>query len=424
MDIHITPRPLSGQVAVPPSKSAAHRLLICAALADNPSTLLLNSTNDDIQATIRCLNALGAQITSFSNKLEVHPLRRATHPIRPLLDCGESGSTLRFLLPVTAALGGGILTVCGRLPLRPLSPLREALEEHGCTLSPPNIWPLEVFGKLVPGHYRLAGNISSQYFSGLLLALPLLPSESFLEFIPPLESAPYIQMTLAFQAQFGIKIYPEETGWRIPSNQRYTAPSCSIVEGDWSGAAFWLAAGALTGPITLTGLNQNSVQGDRTMMDLIQKAGAALICKKNTFTIRRDRLLPLEIDASEIPDLVPPLSALAALTPGTTHIYGATRLRDKESDRLAALTHSLGALGAIISQHHDSLIITGQKHLAGGTADGWNDHRIVMALAVAALGCQAPVTIRGSEAVAKSYPHFFDDYNSLGGNANVIHHRQ
>ncbi len=422
MDIRIIPAPLRGKAAAPPSKSMAHRLLICGALADRPTRLLLEGGSDDISATARCLEALGGGAEPFPGGLEVRPLSPAEgQGDLPFLDCGESGSTLRFLLPVAAALGGGVFDGWGRLPQRPLSPLREELEAHGCTLTPPGQWPLRISGGLRPGRYRLAGDVSSQYFSGLLMALPLLEGDSVVEYLPPLESSRYIGMTLRAMESFGVAVRPVERGWEVPGGQRYRSPGELPVEGDWSAAAFWLAAGALGGPVEVSGLDLGSLQGDRAMLALAVLTGAEAAPGAGALAVRRGRLLPLDTDVSETPDLAPALAALAALTPGVTRIRGAARLRAKESDRLAALADSLGALGADIRQTSDGLIITGRTQLRGGTADGWNDHRIVMALAVAALGCREPVVIRGAEAVAKSYPRFFEDYNRLGGRADVIH---
>ena len=422
MDIRITPAPLRGRIAAPPSKSAAHRLLICGALADRPTRLLLDGSNEDLEATARCLEALGAGIVPFSGGVEVHPLSRARRegPL-PCLDCGESGSTLRFLLPAALLLGGGSFGGHGRLPQRPLSPLREELEAHGARLSSPGSWPLEARGCLTPGHYRMAGNVSSQYFSGLLMALPLLDGDSVVEFLPPLESAGYVEMTLRAMARFGVRVEPRERGWRVPGRQAYRSPGEIRVEGDWSGAAFWLAAGALGGPVGISGLEMDTAQGDRAMMALTVLAGAEAAPDGGMLAVRRGRLFPLDVDVSQIPDLVPALAALAVLTPGTTRLRGAARLRDKESDRLAALADSLGARGAHIRQLPDGLEIRGQESLPGGVTHGWQDHRIVMAAAVAAAGCRGPVVIRDVQAVAKSYPGFFEDYRKLGGRADVIH---
>ena len=425
MEIRITPGLLRGRVEAPPSKSVAHRILICAGLADRPTRLMLEGTNSDMEATARCLRALGAEVSPIPGGLALRPVPMGRgRETLPLLDCGESGSTLRFLLPVAAALGGGVFDGRGRLPQRPLSPLREELEAHGCRLSPPGTWPLRAEGRLCPGHYRLAGNVSSQYFSGLLMALPLLEGDSVVEFVPPLESSAYVEMTVAVMERFGVTVLTQSSGWLVPGGQSYRSPGEIRVEGDWSGAAFWVVAGALGGPVEIAGLERASLQGDRAIEALAALAGAEVTPSEGGLTVCRGRLRPLDVDVSGIPDLAPALAALAALTPGESRIRGAARLRDKESDRLAALADSLGALGARIRELPDGLAITGQESLRGGEARGWGDHRIVMALAAAACGCREPVTILGAEASAKSYPGFFEDYNRLGGKADVVHHRQ
>ena len=422
MELCFEPARLTGSVKAIPSKSAAHRLLICAALADRSTRLLMGERSKDIDATIRCLTALGAQVRTIPNGLEVLPPEGLS--TMPLLDCGESGSTLRFLLPVAGALGcGGRFTGGGRLPERPLSPFREELESHGCTLSPAGSWPLELTGQLTAGSYRLPGNISSQYFTGLLLALPLLPGDSEIIITSPLESQGYIQMTLDAMAAFGVHARREGDRYLIPGNQRYHSPGTVAVEGDWSNAAFWLTAGILTGPVEVTGLLSQSGQGDRAILSLLKQWGGSLSAGDGKISAARGDLLPQQVDASAIPDLVPILAVLAAVTPGTTHITGAARLRLKESDRLAVMASCLNTLGGQVEELPDGLVITGVPHLGGGRVHSANDHRVVMAMAVAATVSEGPVTVCQGEAVEKSYPGFVRDYIQLGGSAHVADDR-
>ena len=401
MNVVITPTYLAGELRAIPSKSQAHRLLICAALADRPTTLECPSLNLDIQATANCLLALGAGVEYRRGAFRVTPIRQAPAGIQ--LNCGESGSTLRFLLPVVCALGAeGKFVLRGRLPDRPLSPLWEELERHGAVLDRPSWDTLSFSGRLRSGEYSIPGNVSSQYISGLLFGLPLLMGDSSLKPTGTLESAGYVEMTKQAQALFGIRWAGTRAGeaWKCVSDRRYVSPGNARVEGDWSGASFWLAANALSaGRIRVTGLDPASAQGDR--------AAAALIPR-----IRQGGAV---IDCGDIPDLVPPLAAVAAATPGETRFVNAGRLRLKESDRLRSVSAMLNALGAKTEELPDALIIRGSDSLRGGTVDSANDHRIAMSAAVAAIACRGPVTVLGAEAVEKSYPAFWADYRRLGG---------
>lgn len=402
MNIVITPGALSGAVRVPASKSAAHRLLICAALADGPTRIAISALNRDIEATADCLRALGAGIEATAGGLAVSPI--AGIPDNPLLDCGESGSTLRFLLPVAAALGAGItFTGRGRLPQRPNAPLVEALRKHGAKIDN-DLLPMAVSGPLAGGRWTLPGDVSSQYVTGLLFALPLLADDSEIGLTTPLASAAYVDMTLQALRQFGITVGPTASGWRVPGNQRYHTPGEAAVEGDWSAAAFWLAANALGADIAVKGVDEDSVQGDRAVADLLGRPS---------------------IDATHVPDLVPALAVAAANLPQRTVITGAARLRLKESDRLQTVADLLSALGHGVTVTEDGLVIDGGRpkpcDAPVRTVDGANDHRIVMAAAVAAACADRPVRILGAQAVEKSYPDFFRDFIKLGGNAHVEH---
>ena len=402
MNIVITPSPLSGAVRVPASKSAAHRLLISAALADGPTRIAIGSTNRDIEATAACLRALGAGIEAEGETLTVSPI--AGVPAKATLDCGESGSTLRFLLPVTAALGAQVtFTGHGRLPQRPNAPLVTALRAHGATIDD-DLLPMTVSGPLTSGLWTLPGDVSSQYVTGLLFALPLLDGDSAIRLTTPLASAAYVDMTLQALRRFGIAVEATESDWRIPGGQRYRTPGEVVVEGDWSAAAFWLAANALGASVDVKGLDPDSAQGDRAVT----------------------ALLGLDtIDATHVPDLVPALAVAAASRPTRTVVTGAARLRLKESDRLQSVADMLAALGHGVAVTPDGLIIDGGPpqpcEAPVRTVDGANDHRIVMAAAVAAAHADRPVRVTGAQAVEKSYPDFFRDFEALGGNAHVEH---
>lgn len=389
MDITLFPTPLRGEITPIPSKSQAHRLLILAAFADEPTELLCSETNRDIEATVDCLNALGADIRRTDTGYAVQPVR--TLPEKATLNCCESGSTLRFLLPVAGALGVDTTFLLeGRLPQRPLSPMWEEMERMGCSLSRPTLNTIHCAGKLRPGHYAIDGGVSSQYITGFLLALSLLDAPSTLEITGKLESAPYVDLTKDALRRFGAD--PEH-----PGQNRLRSPGNLTVEADWSNAAFFLAANALGSKLTIQGLNPNSAQGDRAAAALLPK----LVKKVVT------------IDASDIPDLVPILSVAAACFRGAafTNIH---RLRLKESDRVASVIAMLEALGGRAEADDNTLRVFGTG-LVGGTVDSVNDHRIAMSAAIAATRCREPVTILGAQCVQKSYPKFFDEYRRLGG---------
>lgn len=382
---------ISGTVRAISSKSAAHRLMICAALADEPTRLHCETTSNDIAATAQCLAALAAG--------------EAT------LCCGESGSTLRFLLPVAAALGRTVeFEMCGRLPQRPLAPLDAQLTAHGAVLTRPAPNRLRVEGQLTPGEYTLPGDVSSQYISGLLFALPLLDGPSTLTVTGEVQSAPYIAMTLDALAQFGI--HPRREGNRfVIEPAPYRSPGQVTVEGDWSNAAFWLCAGAISGPVTVTGLNGRSLQGDQEIMEILRRFGAEVRQTDDQVTVSPGTLRAIEVDAGAIPDLIPAVSVVAAAARGTTRITNAARLRLKESDRLTTVAAMLSSLGASVEELPDGLVIHGGTALSGGTVESFNDHRIAMAAGIASALC--PVTVMGAEAVEKSYPTFWEELEKL-----------
>lgn len=399
MNISISPRLLRGSVTPPPSKSDAHRLLIAMALCDQPAAMRLTASNDDIAATIRCLSALGAGIAVTDGCVKATPIAAAQK--NAPCDCGESGSTLRFITPVAAALGGAVLTGQGRLADRPMEPLLSLLREHGCQISGEKL-PLTVSGGLKSGTFSLRGDISSQFVTGLLYALPLLDGDSTIILTTPLQSRGYVDMTLRALRQFGIVIREESNAFFIPGNQRYAAPAEQLIpEGDWSGAAFWYGANALGSSVQIEGLRDDSTQGDKAIALLAQE-------------------LPDVIDVGDIPDLLPILSIIACKKAGDTHFVNAARLRIKESDRLAASRQMILSLGGIAETDADSLTVHGTGHLTGGTVDGMNDHRIVMSAAIASCLCKEEVIILGAEAAKKSYPAFLKDFEQLGGKVHVL----
>ncbi len=411
----ILPGPRTGCARIPASKSQAHRLLICAALGREAVTLQCRGISKDIAATVDCLNALGAEIRVSDSIITVRPIEKAPAGVCHL-PCGESGSTLRFLLPLTGALGAeAVFHMEGRLPRRPLSPLDEVLTAHGMTLRHEDDL-LYCSGQLTAGDYSLPGSVSSQYISGLLMALPLLASDSSLTVTGGLQSAAYVTMTEDVLRRGGVSLRRAENLWHIPGGQRPCLPAEVTAEGDWSNAAFFLCMGALSPKgVTVEGLDMASAQGDRAVLDILAAMGAEVTVEDGAVTVRRGNLRPVAIDAGPIPDLIPVLCVTAAGAVGDTRVFNAGRLRLKESDRLQTTAALLTALGGRVTELSEGLIIHGTGHLAGGTAESCNDHRIAMSAAVAACLCDGSVTATGSECVSKSYPDFWDDFQQLGG---------
>ena len=391
MDITITPKKLSGRITAIPSKSQAHRLLICAAFAERETFLLCPDTNRDIEATAQCLRALGADIQRTEEGYRVSPVRSI--PSSGVLPCHDSGSTLRFLLPMVGALGvDATFQMEGRLPQRPLSPLWEEMERMGCQLSRPTENTLRCQGKLKAGDYTISGGVSSQFITGLLLACSRIPGKSRIRITGKLESAPYVTMTLRAMEAFGMNI----EDFTLEGGRSFHSPGELTVEGDWSNAAFFLAAKVLGSDVEVGNLSPDSPQGDRA-------AAALLPGLRNHLTI----------DAADIPDLVPILAVTAACQQGA-EFTNIQRLRLKESDRVESVLEMLRNLGGQAEADEHTLTVHGTG-LRGGTVDAKNDHRIAMSAAIAATVCREPVTILGAECVSKSYPQFFEEYRKLGG---------
>lgn len=402
----------SGICTPPPSKSLGHRAVICAALAARgpaagESVLQNLGRSEDIDATLAGVAALWSPAVAT----EGGGLRIGPGPARPAgcVDCGESGSTLRFLLPLAALEAREtVFTGRGRLLARPLAVYADLFRASDAMfVQEPRA--VRVRGPLRGGVYVLPGDISSQFVSGLLLALPLLPDDSEIRLATPLQSRGYVNLTLDVMRRFGVTVAQEPAGYRIRGGQCYR-PAAYRVEADYSQAAFFLAAAALGRPVTVAGLNPESRQGDRVMLEILRAMGAETDWQSDAVCVRTERLEAVTVDAREIPDLVPPIAALCCFGAGRSRIVGAGRLRLKESDRLHALAVELGKLGARVEETEDTLTIEGAPRLAGGRVDAWNDHRIAMALAVTALRCDGPVLLTGWRSVAKSYPDFWRDW--------------
>jgi 3-phosphoshikimate 1-carboxyvinyltransferase len=406
---------LRGRLPAVTSKSHAHRAMICAALADAATKLEMRRLSEDIRVTAGCINALGGLVSlSEIGSSTVRPIKGSVGSAA--LDCAESGSTLRFMLPVAASLAGrAYFSGRGRLPERPLEPLIQEMEKHGCSFDAKSL-PLTVCGPMTGGSFALPGDISSQFISGILLALPKIGGGE-IKVTTPVESKGYIDLTIKTMEQFGVSVDRQDDLYRVTPSACYQSPGHLAIEGDWSNAAVWLAAGAMGVGTTVEGLRRDSAQADSQITALLKASGAGIEAADGRVTVvpTQANTLPDVIDVSDIPDLVPVLTVLALHKIGETQIVNAGRLRIKESDRLASLSGQLGKIGAKIVEMPDGLHITGTGRLLGGEADGCNDHRIVMALALASSLCEGELVIRGADAVAKSYPEFFEDFKALGG---------
>lgn len=450
--VRLHPAALTGTIPAVDAKSYAHRLLMAAALADVPTRIRCRTRSADILATVRVMRALGTEIEDLGEAFLVRPIGmclaeknlRAEDQPEVTLDCGESGTTERFILPIVAALGRrSAITGAGRLAERPLSPLSDVLLAAGVSISEEGVFPLHIAGRIGVGDYAIAGNVSSQFVGGLLYALSLQPRESgsraavsTLELTGTVESAPYIRMTVEVLRAFGVEVEPslDERKYVVrgaDASGLLVSPGAAQVEGDWSNAAFWLVAGAVGGigtkgisDITVTGLKPDSAQGDRAVAAILERMGAEVRVAGDAVTVRppeNGRLHGLTVDAAQIPDLVPVLSVAAACAEGVTTFVNAGRLRIKESDRLATTAAMLRSLGVEVTEGEATLTVAGRagRPLTGGTVSGANDHRIVMAAAVAATVASGPVVIEGARAARKSYPDFFRDYAALGGRAEA-----
>lgn len=418
-DVKFSPFVPNGTVNVPPSKSDVHRAIICAAMANGVSRISPVALSNDIKATIGCIKALGADAVLENNVLTVDGTNMYKNKTA-LLDCGESGSTLRFFIPI-AAVGNINATFVGKgkLPQRPIGIFTEALPKAGTVCKTEGGLPLEIKGQLKSGIFEIPGNVSSQFITGLLLALPILEGDSEIVLTSPLESVGYIAMTIRTMKQFGVNIQATEKGWHIKGGQSYK--TCDYTtDGDWSQAAFFMVLGAVSGKVTVKGVAKDSTQGDKKCTEILARFGAKVTQLDNEVTVEKGKLKAITIDASQIPDLVPVLSVCAAFAEGTTKIINAERLRIKECDRLKATAELLNNLGGKVKELSDGLEITGVSSLKGGNVNSYNDHRIVMSAAVCAARSDEDITATFAMSINKSYPDFYIDYNSIGGKANVL----
>lgn len=422
---------LNGTVSAPSSKSVAHRIMICAALTRSKCYIKNVSDSNDMDATLGCLETLGAKITRNGSTIfmDAENFVKENDQRHFTLNCKESGTTLRVIIPICAALSLNVTFIGeGRLPKRPLDEYLTLLPKHGVKCEKGDDYlPLTISGKLCGEVFEISPKISSQYVTGLLLALSLLENDCALSLSSPLVGGQYVDITLDVMEKFGVNVEKRDNsfhlkgGETLSSKAEYSSENIGInVEGDWSQAAFFLCAGAVNGDVTVENLDINSRQGDKAIVDILKAFGADITIKENSVRVRKSELIGTKIDATDTPDLVPVVALTSVFAKGDTEIFGVSRLKFKESDRLLSTSDMINSLGGKASYTDDVMTIKGQGKLYGGVINSYNDHRIVMSGAVAALNCESDVIIEDAHAVNKSYTDFFEDYNSLGGKANVM----
>jgi len=404
------------------SKSELHRLLMLSALcADKTETSIafVGKPSKDVLATIDCMNIGGASIVENNSVFYSMPINN--RPLYPItVSCNESGSTLRFLLPVFSALGKKYtVLVNGRLSSRPLSPMYELLTQNGVTLSRNGVYPLSVYGKFTGGDLSIDGSVSSQFITGLLMALPLTEKGGSVTVTGDFQSRPYVDITVDAMKKFGVEVVVDGNKYIVPKTD-YVSPGDIKAGGDWSNSAFFLVAGAIGGNVTVSGLDMDSKQGDKAIVDILKAFGANVEVLSDSIKVSKSKLKAIDVDAKDIPDMVPALAVLASVADGKTRIYNAQRLRIKESDRIKSVVEMINNLGGEAEETDDGMIITGKQFLTGGTVSSYNDHRIAMSASVASVVCKNTVTVLGAEAVNKSYPEFYEKIKALGSNVKEI----
>lgn len=440
--IEILNRPLEGEVRVPSSKSIGHRLLICAALANGESAIDGLTMSKDILATMQALKALGAEINK-DNKTDTDRylirgigdkriglgnkersngyIKRTEEAIR--INCSESGSTLRFLIPVGLSVADHLVfSGEGRLVERPIDEYFPIFKTNDIAFDYAGKLPIECRGRLKSGHYDLSGRVSSQYTTGMLLASPMFAGPTEIRIQGEMESKGYIDLSIEAMAKFGASVAREGYEKFVIEQPKGYSPAQVQVEGDYSQGAFWIVAGLLgCQPIRISGLNPNSVQGDAIVLELVRQMGGRLVWQGEVLTVHPSETKGIVLDASQCPDLIPIMCVLATQSEGETRIVNGSRLRVKESDRICSTVTELSKMGGSIVETQDGMIIKGKTSLKGGCEiNSWNDHRIVMAASVAATICENPIHIVGYDAVEKSYPNFFKDFIQLGGSVQVL----
>lgn len=419
-DIRINPSKLKGRITIPSSKSLCHRAVICASLSEGISNIENMFFSQDVKATCQAMSNLGVEVVyRGDSKIKIKGASKLDLKSNSI-NCFESGSTLRFLIPIAATLGKEVtFNGRGKLVERPLGDYYRIFDEQQIQYKNINgKLPLTINGKLKASEYRIKGDVSSQFISGLLFALPLLGGDSKITVTTELQSKAYVDLTIDVLKAFSVEV--QNNNYRefiVKENEKYMASDYKV-EGDFSQAAFWLVANVLGAEVVCEGMNMNSIQGDKVIVEIIKSMGGEIVVEGEKAKALSCKTKGTVIDASECPDLVPVLTVLGALSEGTTEITNAARLRFKESDRLAAITSELNKIGADIEEKEDGLIIRGKETLIGGKVNSWNDHRIAMALAVASTRCIEPLIIEGADSVEKSYPNFWQHFRELGGSVD------
>lgn len=412
--IKLYPAILKGKIKAPPSKSLTHRALIASALSNGESTIRNVSFSKDIIATMNALEAIGAKFEIQGNKVNVTGVKKIKNPNKEI-DCNESGSTLRFMIPILSLSEKKVIfSGAESLIKRPQKLYEEIFKEDSNTFIVKKT-TIEIEGSVKARNYYLDGNISSQFFSGLMFSLPLLKKDSYIYLNSELESKSYINLTIDVLKKFGIKIFEIENGYYIEGNQNYKSTDFEV-EGDFSQAAFFLVAGLINKQIEVDDLDNDSIQGDRRIIDIIKSVKGHIIHMENGYITRNSETYGTVVDISNCPDLGPIVALLLSLSKGTSRIVNASRLRIKESDRIESTVSTLKSLGANIKSVGDEIIINGRKSFGGGvTVDSFNDHRIAMMISIASSVCLNPVILTNSNAINKSYPNFYEDYKFIGG---------
>ncbi len=414
MNALVSSKNVFGKVRILSSKSELHRMLLMSALS-NQRTLIqfYGEPSQDVLATANCLNMAGAKVVFDKNLISVTPIKeRADGVVK--INCKESGSTLRFILPIFSAMGLNYqVEVEGRLSSRPLSPLYEIMAQNGVTLSDKNSYPLNVSGRLNGTDYVIDGSVSSQFITGLLMALPLSEGGGRVTIIGEFQSKPYVDITVDIMRKFGVEVKQENNSY-VVSGGGYISPKDLTAGGDWSNTAFFACLGAISGKVQIEGLDFDSKQGDKRVADILSRFGAKVSVCEGVLTVCKNQLNAIDIDVKDIPDLVPALAVVASVAKGVTTFFNGQRLRLKESDRIKSTVDMINSLGGNAKESADGLIIQGRDTLEGGTVDGYNDHRIVMASAIACAVCKEQVKIMGAQAVNKSFPQFFNELQKIG----------
>lgn len=410
--IIVKPNSLNGKIKAIPSKTYGHRMIILSALSQKTSKLIIDEYNDDLLATLNCIKELGADYSIDGEVLTIFPIKKINS--KPLLNAGESGSTLRFIIPVATALyENTVIDAKGSLKNRPIEPLLDGLAGTGVKFSNTTL-PIETFGKFIGGEIELPGHVSSQFITGILLASSVLEKDSRIILTSELQSRAYVDVTIDVLKSYDIDVEKCSDGFFVKGSQCLNPPVEIQVEGDWSNAAPFLVAAALHGEVEITGMNMESIQGDRVILDILKSFGAE-VSISDTIKVKSKDKIPLNIDINECPDLLPVLSILACGAKGKSIFTGCHRLKIKESDRLTNSMEIINNLGGDAFIKDDSLIVNGSGCLLGGVVEGYGDHRMVMAATIASLISENEIEIDGFSAINKSYPRFFKDFKCLGG---------